>query len=447
MIKKLLLMGTLALFAKNVHAQDLGQAESIQRNSFLESSNTAHSKIAAANIVDTLWYFYNKHFYRNPANTGFYTFKNANTYTSTTAITMGGAVFQNTGSIVITGAEGVAARQASSPSPSVNIGLFLYNVTGGVPTGAPIASVSAMVTGTAGSYFGGSFSTPVIVTGDYALMMKNVSSNNQDTIRMFINNALTATSTSTVTARKYGEGLGLIGVASGFTTTTDVFGAGTDFEFLVAPRVAYSVTAVAAAPAGSCIGVAYTFTNNSSPWLGHRQYNLNEFAVRWLPFANTASTTIMPDPVYSWNFGDATAPTATSGTATTVNHTFASPGTFTGTLTANHQKMSDYNNNKTTDAATWTKTYSNCSVGINELKSAIALNLYPNPTVNGKTSIAGLEGTNVITVYNMLGQVVSTISTDKEVVSIDLSAQMAGNYLVRITNSNNQTKTVKVINN
>ncbi|MBI2723080.1 MAG: T9SS type A sorting domain-containing protein [Bacteroidetes bacterium] len=87
------------------------------------------------------------------------------------------------------------------------------------------------------------------------------------------------------------------------------------------------------------------------------------------------------------------------------------------------------------------------SVGINELKSAIALNLYPNPTVNGKTSIAGLEGTNVITVYNMLGQVVSTISTDKEVVSIDLSAQMAGNYLVRITNSNNQTKTVKVINN
>lgn len=87
------------------------------------------------------------------------------------------------------------------------------------------------------------------------------------------------------------------------------------------------------------------------------------------------------------------------------------------------------------------------SVGITELKSAVALNVYPNPTVNGKTSISGLEGTNVITVYNMLGQVISTTSTDKDVVSIDLSAQMAGNYLVRITNSNNQTKTVKVINN
>ncbi|MCW3075425.1 MAG: hypothetical protein JWO32_34, partial [Bacteroidetes bacterium] len=89
----------------------------------------------------------------------------------------------------------------------------------------------------------------------------------------------------------------------------------------------------------------------------------------------------------------------------------------------------------------------NIPTSVNHAISAASnVNVYPNPTVNGKTNVAGLEGANVITVYNMLGQVVSTTSTDKEVVTIDLSAQTAGNYLVRITNSNNQTKTLKVIN-
>ncbi|MBA3664725.1 MAG: T9SS type A sorting domain-containing protein [Bacteroidetes bacterium] len=86
------------------------------------------------------------------------------------------------------------------------------------------------------------------------------------------------------------------------------------------------------------------------------------------------------------------------------------------------------------------------SVGLRELTASSAVQLYPNPTLNGKTTVAGLEGTNVITVYNILGQTVSTQTTDKDVVTVDLSNQISGTYLVRITNSDNLTKTIKVIN-
>ncbi|MDO8998566.1 MAG: T9SS type A sorting domain-containing protein [Bacteroidota bacterium] len=86
------------------------------------------------------------------------------------------------------------------------------------------------------------------------------------------------------------------------------------------------------------------------------------------------------------------------------------------------------------------------SVGIAELVSTPKVTIYPNPTVNGKATIAGLEGANTITVYNMLGQQVMNFTSDKEVVSIDLVNQPMGNYLVKITNSSNGTKTVKIIN-
>lgn len=451
MIKKLLFLGSVALMS-NMNGQVSAVAEPagpLTKTPVMDGTNHIQAKAASATIVDTLWYFYNKHYYRNAANTGFFTLKNASSYTSTSVVEAGGAIFQSPGQVAVSGLEGIVARQASSPSASVNVGLFLYNVVGGVPTGAPVGSVSAVVSGTAGTFVGGNFTLPVLVNGDFAVLMKNISANAQDTLRLFINNALTATSTSTATARKYGEGLGVVQFSMGtsYAPTTGLFGTGTDYEFMVAPRVAYSVTANAAAPTGSCINTSYTFTNTSSPRIGHRQWNLNQFAVEWAPFANaTASVNIMPDPVYVWNFGDSSPSSTTNGTVTTVNKTFANAGTFTGSLTANIQKMSDYFNSKTTDVATWSKTYANCSVGVNENNLNANLSVYPNPAVNGKVNIAGLEGTNVITVYNVLGQAVSTISTEKEVVTIDLSNQNSGNYFIRITNSNSQAKTVKVIN-
>ena len=87
------------------------------------------------------------------------------------------------------------------------------------------------------------------------------------------------------------------------------------------------------------------------------------------------------------------------------------------------------------------------SVGVaSQVANAPVVSIFPNPTVNGKTTIAGLEGTNTITVLNMLGQSVMTLTSSNEEVSIDLVSQPVGNYLVKVTNSSNLTKTVKIIN-
>jgi hypothetical protein len=453
-MKKLLLLSTAVFaFAASVKAQSnfiVESTGSVTKHPAVDSQNTfAQSKAASANIVDTLWYFFNKHFYRNPASTGFFTLKNAPSYTSATSATQGGAIFKNSGSLAVTGAEGVVARQASSPSPSVNVGLFLYNVVAGVPSGAPIASLVTVVTGTAGTFVGGNFTPPVIVTGDYAILMQNVSTNPSDTLRLYINNALQASSTSTNNAAKYGEGLGCLRVGtSSFSLTTGLFSMGTDYEFLVAPRVAYSVTASASTQTNSpCLFTAYNYSNTSSPWIGHRQYNLNQFAVQWLPFANTASATIMPDPVYSWAWGDSSPLTTTNGTVTSVSKTYTVAGAYTASLIAKHQKMSDYSNVKTTDLATFSQTATACgSVGLFNTTGLESINIFPNPAISSIINITGLVGENVVKVYNILGQIAFDQIITNESVSINLSNYTVGSYFVMITNVNGFSKTIKVIN-
>lgn len=74
------------------------------------------------------------------------------------------------------------------------------------------------------------------------------------------------------------------------------------------------------------------------------------------------------------------------------------------------------------------------------------LNLYPNPAVDGKTTVSGLIGFNTILVYNMLGQLVYTKITSQESELIDFQNQPKGNYLIKITNSNKEFKSFKIIN-
>lgn len=74
------------------------------------------------------------------------------------------------------------------------------------------------------------------------------------------------------------------------------------------------------------------------------------------------------------------------------------------------------------------------------------INVFPNPAVNGKSTISGLVGTNVITIYNTLGQVVYTKNVSDESVTIDLSNQASGNYMIKITDSNNESRMIKMVN-
>ncbi len=75
----------------------------------------------------------------------------------------------------------------------------------------------------------------------------------------------------------------------------------------------------------------------------------------------------------------------------------------------------------------------------------VNISVYPNPAVNGKAIISGLEGTNTINVINVLGQSVLTLKTDEETVNIDLSKQVSGNYLVKITDETNMSRIVKLV--
>lgn len=443
MIKKLLTIVALSASFSAVNAQTnlVAQPEgAIKRQAVIESPYSNPSsleKSSAVTIGDTLWYFFNKHVYRNPASTGFYTFKSPNT----SGVTHFGSIFKNSNpNLAVAGLECIASTQAGSPTGSLTVRMYLTNVVAGVPAFPALDSVSAVVTSTAGNFYGANFAVPQFVAGDYAVLYKCVPTVAGDTLRVWMNNANTATSTA-ASATRYGEGFGTLRLGGTFGLTTGLFGAGTDFEFMVAPRVGFTASAAQTAPTGSCTNVAYTFTNNSSFYLGHRQYNLNEFYRHWRPFLTAG---LSPDSVYTWNFGDGTGDMYTTSSMPNISHTYASPGTFTGTLTANYQKMADFGV-KLQDATTFAKTVAVCT-GIQNLSGVEAVNVYPNPST-GMVNIANLPSESTIEVVNMLGQLVYSSKANQSNYTADLSTLPNGSYFVKISSVNEKTKIVKLILN
>ena len=70
-------------------------------------------------------------------------------------------------------------------------------------------------------------------------------------------------------------------------------------------------------------------------------------------------------------------------------------------------------------AAVKTISVSTCT-GLVDNTFGAGIKLFPNPSVNGMTKITGLEGTNVVTVFNAIGQVVLTQNVSQEILSLDL---------------------------
>ncbi len=83
------------------------------------------------------------------------------------------------------------------------------------------------------------------------------------------------------------------------------------------------------------------------------------------------------------------------------------------------------------------------TLGVKETAAAVSASLFPNPT-NGILTVSSEERVQSITVFNVLGQNVMTVSnTDK----IDLSALEAGVYWTRILFKNDATLVRKVVKN
>ncbi len=98
-----------------------------------------------------------------------------------------------------------------------------------------------------------------------------------------------------------------------------------------------------------------------------------------------------------------------------------------------------------TNMAAFQVSLSACT-GIMSEEKAANIKMYPNPTVNGKTTISGLDMNSSITVLNLLGQAILTESTKNGIIEIDLSKYPAGNYFIKVADENKHVTVVKLIN-
>ncbi|MCC6370802.1 MAG: T9SS type A sorting domain-containing protein [Bacteroidia bacterium] len=145
-------------------------------------------------------------------------------------------------------------------------------------------------------------------------------------------------------------------------------------------------------------------------------------ADKWLLTASGANS-------YTWTPNASTSTVTTNFTAIGVI-----PYSVVGTAT----------NGCKTNKASITFSVSNCTGLDNNATYGAEISSFPNPSVDGKVTIAGLEGTNTITVYNVLGQAISTSTSSDSSVEIDLSNEAAGNYMVKVSNGD-AFKMIKVI--
>jgi uncharacterized protein affecting Mg2+/Co2+ transport len=83
------------------------------------------------------------------------------------------------------------------------------------------------------------------------------------------------------------------------------------------------------------------------------------------------------------------------------------------------------------------------SLGITKLESKIEIAVYPNPSSDVFFIESKASGT--ITVNDLLGKTIQTQKINSGTSQLDLSKASNGIYLLKITNENNESKTVKLI--
>ncbi len=84
------------------------------------------------------------------------------------------------------------------------------------------------------------------------------------------------------------------------------------------------------------------------------------------------------------------------------------------------------------------------NLGISEFEKG-TLSLYPNPSKGQFVlKLKDIEGSSKVTIYNIIGGVVKSFTTEKTTMDIDLSKYSSGIYLVNVTNGSRQ-KTEKLI--
>jgi len=495
MMKKLLLIGSV-VFAFSFGAQAQGH-----RWTDVTTDGPGHwtqgnsgLKIASTNtfeIFDTLHYYFNKFYFKTAISQySLFPFYKSSAATGTNVTHCGSRFDVPPGeTVIVTGLEAFAKRRTPAVNLNIPVKMMLCNLdAAGMPMLPPIDSLITTVTGTAVSTIGGTLTAPRTMTASFAILFRNFSTFAGDTAQLLRTAGTTETNSASPANTKYsdrenGKGYGFVRFKGVFYSTTDFnlapgFGVGTAYEFVVAPRVTYTLQASQTLPAGvvasdDVVNVADTpctrqlllFTNTSSAFYEHRQYNLNQFYKKWSlasPFPPSVNNAFSSDSSITWHFEfyDVEQPPRDSRVFLPYvnNHTITAttglsyyPQCFTANQFRARLKpmsafgrISQYNFNQ--DFIVCNRYCNDDAVGIKDLSGYDNLKVYPNPAVNGKTLISGLEGKNTVVVYGMLGQVISSELTSDSTLEIDLARQPKGTFIVRIVNSNSQTKIVKIVN-
>src|SRR6218665_1081616 len=175
----------------------------------------SQSAWAQTPIDDTLNYFTYKQLYRAPTFTAHPFTALQAALTSNTMVTHVGSIFRNSTQLSIRGLE---ARVQKDPlNPSINgvpMRLYLCNVVGNQPVLPLLDSITTNATSSTdpkfGELVGGSFTAAVTVSGDFAVLIRNISGQQGDVLKVFRTAGHTATSTTAPSvSMKFGEGLGL----------------------------------------------------------------------------------------------------------------------------------------------------------------------------------------------------------------------------------------------
>ena len=190
----------------------------------------------------------------------------------------------------------------------------LYNIDANKCPTTQIAgtAVTATVTVAAPSigFYTVNFTTPVQLTGNFAVVLKNTT--NAKTVYIICND---------VDAGNYGEGLGYNYYSGAWYTHTDAWGQ--DLEAFAFPIVSYNIrTDYDASDYSFCPGTQVNFTNLTTPMnlLTNRMFNRGAF----LTFMGETPQ----DSTFAWDMDDGTPAIWSVNT----NHTFTTPGLDTVVL-------------------------------------------------------------------------------------------------------------------
>lgn len=426
--------------------------------------------VGQSQVEDTLRYFLKKQKYKAPippANTQHPWYKSAAGTIINTAFTHVGSIFKNRSPVAVVGLEARVMRPGFVISQNGNVPtrMYLANVVNGLPVFPLLDSTNLLITNESinndGQMIGGNLAHGTqTLTGDFAVLIRCTSLLEGDTILVFRTNGHHANSTTAPSNDyKFGDGLGVVRYQGQFASTRDFqhpyFGLGTDYEFCVAPRVKYDLQiSQAESPIqyGACCWQPFTNTNTSTYAWTSPQFNYTQFFRHLKPMNTNFPTTFVEDTALIWNVGDGSPNVLPQPFSDLVPLGFFGGDCnkfHYGRITGNFKKMAPDNPETTytaqisfTSSTVWCN--DTVGTGIKEYNNLENVKVYPNPVAD-KTTISGLKGQNVILVYNMVGQLILSQQTDKEEVSVDFSKYAIGSYLVRITNSENKSRNVKII--